>query len=46
MRADLDFLFPAIAAAIVAVVAAIPYLGLSGLIGVGLAIVVVLKMFG
>ena len=45
MRADLDFLSPVIAAAIVAVVAAIPYLGLSGLIGGGLATAVVLKMF-
>ena len=46
MRADLDALFPMMAAAVVAAVICIPYTGLWSLMGVGLAIYVVLKMFG
>ena len=46
MRADLDSLFPVMAAFVAAAVISIPYLGLSGLVAVGLAIAVVLKMFG
>ena len=46
MRADLDALFPMMAAAVVAAVLCIPHTGLWGLVGVGLAIHVVLKMFG